>query len=215
MKISEVSKEMLSSITTNFEDLDFFFDLKNRSFVRHQKNGTTNIFTLLFYRKKDRVEIEPIIRINVDAIEEVYLEVAGVSEIFSTIGSDLFSIVKYYDEGIETGVSKGQLWVVRDEKDIQKLKKVIPIYFEREILKYFNENSSVRRVDELLNKYPREISIHNWLYPLRANLAIIAAKLNKNPKYNELVAIYEEELEEAEETYKAEFNQLKEVLKKY
>lgn len=55
--------------------------------------------------------------------------------------------------------------------------------------------------------------VHNYLYPLRANIAIIAAKLNKNPQYDELVAVYEKELLDAEENYKKEFYKIIDVLK--
>ncbi len=55
--------------------------------------------------------------------------------------------------------------------------------------------------------------VHNEMYPLRANIAIIAAKLNNNPQYDELVKTYEKELVDAEENYKIEFYKIIEVLK--
>ena len=56
------------------------------------------------------------------------------------------------------------------------------------------------------------MSIHNYIYPLRANIGIIAAKLNNNPNFNDLIKIYEKELDEAEENYKNEFFKLISIL---
>jgi len=214
MNIAEASKEIITGIAPAFTSQGFNVDFKEREFSREQ-NGCLQLFTLLFYDKGDIIKIEPIIRIKIKHIEDIYHHISiDHNDIFSTLGNDLFSIIEYYDEGCETGGSSGTRWVIRDKKSIRKLIKVIPKYFEREILRYFEENSSVARADELLNQYPREISIHNWLYPMRACLAIIAAKLNDNPKYDELIKIYEEELEEALESYKQDFIKLKKFLSK-
>lgn len=118
----------------------------------------------------------------------------------------LFDILK--KEEIHKGEGSLNNWLIEDKSDVKKLIEVIPHYLKETILPYFEQNSSIESVDKLLNKYPREISIHNSLYPLRANLAIIAARLNNNPKYNDLLNIYQEELEEADITYKEDFEKL-------
>lgn len=212
MKVADISKQIMEGIAPIFMTYDFNIDFKNREFSR-EENGCLQIFDLAFYRKGDVIEIEPVMRIKVKHIEDIYHHISiDHNDIFSTLGNDLFSIIEYYDEGRETGGSSGTRWIIKDDKSVRKLIKVIPKYFEREILRYYEENSSVARADELLNKYPREISIHNWLYPMRACLAIIAAKLNDNPKYDELVSIYEEEMKEAMESYREDFENLKKFL---
>ncbi len=214
MKINEVSKQIIAGIAPIFTKHGFNVDFKEREFNR-ERNGCIQIFDLLFYKKGDIIEIKPEIRIKIKHIEDIYHHISiDHNDIYSSLGNDLFSIVDYYDNGREIGGSSGTKWIVRDKNSIKKLIKVIPKYFKREILRYFEENSSVARADELLNKYPREISIHNWLYPMRACLAIIAAKLNNNHRYDELVSIYEEELEEALESYKQDFINLKRFLSK-
>lgn len=212
MKVADVSKQIIAGVAPVFTKHGFNVNFKEREFNREQ-NGCLQIFDLLFYKKGDFIEIKPEIRIKIKHIEDIYHHISiDHNDIFRTLGNDLFSIVDFYDNGRETGGSSKTKWVIENEKDIKKLIKVIPKYFKREILRYFEENSSVASADELLNKHPREISVHNWLYPMRACLAIIAAKLNDNPKYDELVSIYEEEMEEALESYKEDFSKLKKFL---
>ncbi|UGU18150.1 hypothetical protein LS482_09745 [Sinomicrobium kalidii] len=212
MKVADISKQIIEGIAPVFIEEGFKVNKRAREFVR-EYNGCTQIFDLLFYKKGDTIEIEPIIRIKIKHIEDIYHHISiDHNDIFSTLGNNLYKVVKHYDDNIDIDFDGKSKMLVEDDKDVKKLIEVIPIYFKREGLRYFNENSSVARADELLNKYPREISIHNWLYPMRACLAIIAAKLNDNPKYNELVKIYEEELEDALDSYKQDFANLKKFL---
>ena len=79
-------------------------------------------------------------------------------------------------------------------------------------LSYYARYSSLEKIDYLLNKNPSELSIHCWLYPVRASLVLIAAKLTDNTRYSVLENIYTEELEEAAELYKSSFIQIKSYL---
>lgn len=212
MQVKNISEKIIENVAPKFIEHGFKVNKRKREFVREQA-GCTQIFDLLFYKKGDILEIKPEVRIKIKHIEDIYHHISiDHDDIFRTLGNDLFSIIKYYDEGLETGGSSRTKWIIEDHNDINKLIEVIPIYFEETILRYFNENSSVAKADELLNKYPRDLSIHKSLYPMRACLAIIAAKLNDNPKYDELVEIYEEELEEALDSYKIDFAALKKFL---
>ncbi len=212
MKIVDVSKKIINNISTGFIDKGFKINKRKREFYR-EHNGCVQILDLVFIKEGETIKIRPQIRIKIKHIEDIYHHVSkDHDDIYRVLGNDLFELIRYYDKNEETGKGEQILWKVENEKDIEKLIEVIPVYFEREILRYFEENSSIARVDELLNKYPREISIHNWLYPLRACLAIIAAKLNGNPKYDELVKVYEEELKNARNNYKEDFKNLKKFL---
>lgn len=211
MKKKEVAKTLTDSITLNIEGHGFKLNKKTNEFKRKFEDAT-QIFDLVFLQEGESVKIKPEIRIKIKAIEDIYQEVSNRGDIYRTLGNDLFEILRYMDKGEETGKGEQYYWLVKDSESINKLTTIIPEYFEETILPYFDRNSTVAKADELLNKYPRELSVHNWLYPLRANLAIIAAKLNHNPKFQELEEIYEEELEGAEKSFKEEFYKLKIIL---
>jgi hypothetical protein len=104
---------------------------------------------------------------------------------------------------------------IKDDQDLQKLIKLIPNRFLQIILPYFDQNSSLERADALLNENPRNLPPHNWSYPYKAMMGLIAAKLTKNPKFAELRGIYEEELAPANPTLKEEFDKLKIILENY
>ena len=212
MKVTEVSGILLGSIKKSFEKYGFTLNQKKREFKR-EINGCSQIFDLFFYKKGDFIIIKPEIRIKIAKIENIYKSITSVIERpYLTLGNHLFEIMRYIDKGEEVGMGEKPDWKVIDETDIKKLVEVIPEYLEEILIPYFDENNTVARVDYLLNKYPNELSLHNYLYPLRANIAIIAAKLNQNPKYEELVKLYDKELNEAEKTYKEEFYALKRIL---
>ncbi len=212
LKVVDVSKILLESLIPFMEKHGFRLNKRNKEFNR-EIGDTKQILDLFFYKKADHITIKPEVRIKVKSIDTVYRSITDMeNRPYYTLGNHLFEIVRYMDTGNETERGELSNWLVEDEGDVWQLVEVIPKYFEESILPYFEENSSLARVDELLNKSPRDMSIHNWLYPLRANVALIAAKLNDNPKYDELVTIYDEETQEAEESYREEFIKLKEVL---
>ncbi len=217
MKVKETANRLLEEISPFFEKWEFKLNKQQREFKR-AVGECTQIIAFFFYKKGNYITIKPEIRIQVKSIVNIYKANTSIKgRPYCCLGNHLFEILRYIDEGVEHGFRKKAVadWLVRDEGSINKLIEVIPTYLEETILPYYDQNSSLSRVDEVLNKKPREMSIHNYLYPLRANVAIIAAKLNGNPKYEELIGIYEEELEEAEDTYKGEFYRLKKYLRNY
>lgn len=212
MKVSEVSKLLLESLVPVMERHGFKLNKRDKEFTR-KIGESSQIFDLFFYKKTGHISIKPEVRIKIESIDKVYKSITTIeNRPYCALGNHLFEIVRYLETGNETDRGELSNWLVEDEEDVQKLIEVIPEYLEESILPYFEENSSLDRVDILLNKSPRDMSVHNWLYPLRANVGIIAAKLNNNPKYGELLTVYDEETLEAEETYRAEFLKLKEVL---
>lgn len=216
-KVKEVANTILDGIKPSFEKYGFVLNKSKREFKR-SITDCVQIFDMVFDKESNYITARPEVRIKILSIEKIYRSATSMpNRPYLTLGNHLFDILRYVDDGEELGNREKAVsdWLIEGQKNVDKLIQVIPEYLEETILPYFDQNSSIKRVDELLNKYPRELSIHNRLYPLRANIAIIAAKLNKNPHYNELVQIYEEELAEAEETYKEEFYKLKDILRDY
>lgn len=212
MNVRDISKRLLQGINVRVIQNGFYLNSKDKSFRRETENGFIQIFDLLFTKKTEGIYVEPTIRLKSKHIEDIYHQVAKKEPKYfdgtKTLGNNLFKISKYFEEGIEKDIDEKQRYIIEEESDINILVDVISDRFEEYGLKYFEENSSVARIDYLLNKYPRDISIHNWLYPLRDCIGIIAAKLNENPDFNTLKGIYQEEMKEAVAPYKEEFNRL-------
>lgn len=167
MNIKDFSDELLSRIYDNFRECNFILN-KGQSEFKRNVNDCTQIVDLFFHKRGNIITIQPEIRIKEHQIEKIYRAVSQIKDRpYLTLGNHLFEIVKYIDHGIEIDDSEEEIrdWLVEDEDDISKLVEIIPKYLKETILPYFDQNTSVPKVDELLNKYPRQISIHNVVYP--------------------------------------------------
>lgn len=213
MKVQEIANQISEGVLDSFQKHGFKYRKAKKEFIR-KTDKADQIFRLYYYKENDgTVTIKPQIIINIYEIESIYKSIAQIdSRPYLTLGN-YFSHIRDYDgDAVNYKNKPTKYWLIENDEDTAHLIKVIPKYLEEVILPYFDSNSSVSRVDELLNKYPEKMCVHNNMYPLRANIAIISAKLNNNPLYDELINIYEKELEDAEENYKTEFYKLKELL---
>ncbi|MEQ1677947.1 MAG: hypothetical protein ABL876_14660, partial [Chitinophagaceae bacterium] len=195
----------------------FIFDSKRKRFVKEIKGGM-QVFDLLFYAYPNEILVKPVFKIKLHLIEDIYHQVTqkekSYNEETQTLGNSLGQIMKHYDNSDRIGTTEDISYKIENEDDIEILKKVIPERFKEYILPYFNKNSSIEQVDKLLNEFPRELSIHNRPYPIRACIAIIAARLVRNPNYNELLKIYDEETVDANPENRKEFEDLAKLLEK-
>ena len=202
---------LLTGIEEKISKYGFLYKKKDKSFKR-EIDGFTQIFDLIFTKKREGIYVEPTIRLKSKAIENIYHLVSKKDPKYfegtKVLGNNLFKIIKYYKEGLEVDTNEKQSYLIEEVNDIKILINVISENFIDFGIKYFDENSSVSRIDYLLNNNPRDISVHNWFYPVRACVAIIAAKLNNNERFTELKNIYKEEMNDSVAPYKDEFNYL-------
>jgi hypothetical protein len=215
MIMKEVKNTLLEGMDKSFQNLGFELN-KNEIAYQRIKGSSVQTFYFLIFKKKDGIYVEPRWSIKLKEILDIYHKVATKEKKYfkytPILENSLGELIKYVENGSETGSGISMQYLIENDEDVLTLTKVIPKRFEEYVLPYFDKNSSNEKVDELLNKNPRELCIHQWLYPLRACVGIIAAKLVKNPRYNELLCIYEEELQEAVPAYKEEFERLKLIL---
>lgn len=216
MLIKKVSGLFLDGISKNISGYGFKLNKRKRIFERTIDNFI-QIIDFVFLKKETGVFIEPIIKIKSLDIENIYHKITRKEAQYNdgtiTLGNNLFKIIDSIENNVEVDIDRQQYYLVEEEKDVQILIKVISEKVISYGLRYFEQNSTIARVDFLLNKSPKDISIHNWLYPMRACIALIAAKLNSNSKYDELVGIYKIEMQDAAEPYREEFLSLLEFLK--
>lgn len=212
MIIKEIAQQISEGFSDHFKIYDFKFKKSTNEFFR-KTDKVTQIFSMLYTKVDDYITITPELIIHIKDIEDIYKSIAQIKgRPYLTLGNNFLTLADYDGDDANYKKKPSRDWLVENDDDIKYLIKIIPSYLEKDILPYFEKNSSIERVDELLNAYPDKMSIHNYGYPLRANIAIIAAKLNNNPRYDDLVSIYETEIEDVEENYKIEFYKLKQLL---
>jgi hypothetical protein len=211
MKLNDVESKLLNGMLESFAKHGFVLNKQDHAYKRIIDRGVQK-FYLLFFKKQDGIYIEPRWSIKLDAILDIYHMVAAKEKKYfkftPVLENSLGELIEFTDNGNERGSGKNMQYLIEDDNDIDILIKVIPKRFEEYVLPYFILNSSVEKVDKLLNVNPRELTVHNWLYPSRACMGIIAAILTNNPRYVELVNTYEQELQDANPTYKKEFEDL-------
>lgn len=219
LKIKDVYSPLMEGIAIPLINFGFAFDRKKKYFIR-DKAGFEQILDLIFDKDEEgHVLVEPFLRIKSKLLEDIYHKIAIKDKQYfastRTLGNSLGRIIEHIESGTQIDTGTRMRYLIENMDDVSTLIQVIPNRFSEYALPYFEKYSSLKAVDQLLNVNTSEISIHQPLYPMRACIGIIAAKLNNNPKYNELVVVYENELEEAKSTYKEEFRKLKEILKSY
>jgi hypothetical protein len=214
LTIQYTSNFLIKGIEKNISIYGFRFNKAEKYFIR-KCNNDKQIFDILFYKMKEGIYVEPVVSIKIKQIEDIYHKICLKDPKFfnatRTLTNNLFQIISYFENGIEIGHNERKRYLIEEENDINILINVISKNFKSYVLPYFEQNNNIAKVDQLLNKYPKEISIHNSLYPIRACLAIIAAKLNNNPNFNNLKQIYTYEMKDAVESYKIEFQKLLEL----
>ncbi|GEM52630.1 DUF4304 domain-containing protein [Empedobacter brevis] len=204
MNIKNVFTSIANGIAPFLIEYNFICN-KNKQEFKRSNNDVAQIIRFFFHKKSDKIYLKLEIIIKLSEIENVYKSITNIEgRPYLTLGND-FLILKNKADDFCYKKKPTNYWLIENDNDIENIVNNFESHLIEIILPYFNDNSSIERVDYLLNSYPLKMSIHNYLYPLRANIGIIAAKLNNNPNYDELVDIYMKELENAEENYKNEF----------
>ncbi|UUV20444.1 hypothetical protein [Paenimyroides aestuarii] len=109
----------------------------------------------------------------------------------STLGiriADYFNVTNY-DYKIQT------------VDDVKEWGKVVKKFYEEYAVPFFKKYNSVDAIDKLLNENPTEKVIYLDDLGWRIIKGLIAAKLNNNPKYNELKDYYKGEVEDKFQGY--------------
>lgn len=211
MKIKDVFNSIVNGINPFLIEQNFICN-KNKQEFKRSHNNIIQIIRFLFHKKENKIYLKLEIIIKLLDIEHIYQSVTNIDgRPYLTIGND-FLILRNKEDDFDYKKKPTTYWLIETDKDVENIIINFEYNFNETILPYFNENSKIERVDYLLNSYPLKMSIHNYLYPLRANIGIIAAKLNNNPNYEKLIKEYIKELEDAEENYKNEFQKIIEIL---
>ncbi len=216
MIVNDVKIILLGGIQSAFSRQGFILNKNDNAFTKKYE-GCVQTFYLKIFKEESLIYIEPKWGLKIDAILDVYNSESTRKEksLKNTyvLGNGLGELIDL----IEINGNKAHsnmLYLVENDSDIDILIKIIPKRFEEYVLPYFNENSTIERVDKLLNSSPKEAVVHNWLYPLRACIGVIAAKLVDNPNYFNLVNIYREELTGANLVFKIKFENIVTYLNK-
>jgi len=105
-----------------------------------------------------------------------------------------------YYETLSTGISDyfnelNYRYKIKTQEDIKEWGKIVRKFYEEYAVQFFEKYNSVDAIDKLLNENPTEKVIYLDNLGWRIITGLISAKLNQNPKYDELRAYYKSEVE--------------------
>jgi hypothetical protein len=200
MTEKEITKKIFEHISPQIENFHFEPDLKNQWLV-NKTSDTVCVYDIHFYEQTNIKTgskgflIEPYIWINVKAIEIFYKEVTINKELktdtdFKTLGTRIAELIANPD-GIHKKWNQSLNLFVFEEIHIKEVGKKLIEHFEKIVFPYYTNNANIKMVDHLLNKNPTEYCVHMSNDLLRFIKGLIAAKLNKNLKLEQLFKIYE------------------------
>jgi hypothetical protein len=220
LKLNNIKNMLEESIQKTLSKEHFRYNEKRDEFVRKDKFGNFQVITLFFYDYKSNVQVEIKVSIKIKVIEDIYYDIVKENgtlyDDIKTLTANIGAIIAYKDKGIMVGGPNRTkiVYLIENEDDAKLLSDVIPKRINEYVLPYFEENTSVQRVDYLLNNDINSISIHHFNLPSRACIGVIAAKLNNNPKMFQVVNNYRERLQAVKENFRNQFENVVLEIKK-
>jgi|GEM_PF-1865529 len=199
MTQKEVIRKTIDLFSIELGTFNFKANIKEQGFIRKDDNAIYFFYFLIFTRTNIKTGvkgfmIEPYIDINIPEIERYYKEININAELkndwdFITVGNSIANLLANPD-GINRRRNQSLDLFVFKEQHLENVALEILKQFKQVALPYFLANNTVKKVDELLNKCPREYCVHMSNDLFRFIKGLIAAKLNNNPQLENLLSIY-------------------------
>ncbi|MFQ3577075.1 MAG: hypothetical protein SNJ77_11635 [Cytophagales bacterium] len=115
---------------------------------------------------------------------------------------EVFTLYLFEESGFVVGFNIGTYfneinyrYKIKTQEDIIEWGKIVRKFYEEYAVPFFEKYNTIDSIDKLLNENPTEKVIYLDDLGWRIIKGLIAAKLNGNPKYNELRDYYRSEVE--------------------
>ncbi|MFC3812133.1 hypothetical protein [Lacihabitans lacunae] len=122
-------------------------------------------------------------------IQKILYEIEEVTDVVDSYGSTIGSSTASYFNDLN------YRFKIKTQEDIVEWGKIVRKFYEEYAVPFFEKYNSVDAIDELLNENPTEKVVYLDDLGWRIIKGLIVAKLNNNPKYNELRDYYRSEVE--------------------
>ena len=203
MKKKEILRNLIDKLTDKLEAYDFQPSYKKQGFIK-ATSTTIFVFQFLIY---DRTVIgsnakgflmEPYAWITLLEIEKYYKEITSNTQLkedvdFITVGNSIANLLANPD-GLYSHRNKSLDLHVFRESDIDLVSDNLFEIFKKVAVPYFANNASIQMIDKLVNSKPNEYKVHTQNDNYRILKGLIAAKLNGNPRLEELIQIYDKQI---------------------
>jgi hypothetical protein len=210
---SSLIKDMGAAIASE----GFEFKKKPCAFVKHIPEGSASLYLIQrHYPNSAFFRILWAVRIN--RMADIYNLVAEKDpEYFSdtqVFSNGMGVLIDYIDNGNRKANAADKEYMIEQDEDVPALVAEMVSDIRRYVLPYFEQNNTLERANELLNRIPEERSVHSFGYPTQMMMGLIAARLTQNTDYDYLVSTYDTKMKVVAEDARREYEKLKVVLAK-
>ncbi len=202
MKLSEVKKQLLDSLIPISKEYEYKI---NKSKFALINKDVDKICSLQFTENHWSTEIQIMPAICVDVIEINAIWSKFDDYISYTFFMNLRKLEDWFDIGVidweKFKLNDGDKYCIFNyDKDLVSASEDIQRLFRDYGLRYINDYGHVKGVDTLYNNNPlEEDNPHCAGFQVQSVVGIIAAKLAKNPKYDEIKSIYTKRMKKHKE----------------
>jgi len=217
MNFKKTKKTIIDEIAGSVKSAGFKYDKNDEFFIKDIPGGIDTFYFLTAnYGIEFRFDLFWGVRI--DRIADIYNMVTDKTEEYfrfsHVLANHLGALIEHIDNANDSIRCDPKRYTILKEEDVAEVIDKALTDIRKYIMPYFEQNVTVERMDQILNRKPKEYTVHNSTYLNRAMMGLIAAKLVNNPRYDELVSIYDVELAGAAIDAKREYQKLKEWLSK-
>jgi hypothetical protein len=164
--------------------------LKARTAFERAREDVIDTYRLDFYSSSKGHRIQPGIAMRYAALDRIYHQVSGAEP----ANQKYHAAINFALWRVFGGIERYEFLLTDDT--VESVAVAILDAFRTVALPFFESHTRIADVDRLFNERPRdyEVLVHNSDDGTRIAFATIAARLVGNPRYEELVQAYREQL---------------------
>ncbi len=180
-------------------------------FVRKDKFFNKQIIYMNFINYKKQYAVEVLTKIHIKNIADFFRNTTNplYDENIGVLSPDLGGIIAHKDSGTNLGGSRNKLlFYINSDSDIGDISNTISSQIQKYAFPYFDKNSSLEKMDELLNTYIEQVSLHHFFSVTRACFGTIIARMLNRPNILELIEHFREDLKPAKQEFRDEYEKI-------
>lgn len=127
--------------------------------------------------------------IGVLPIQKIFYKIEDIKEVSDNYGSTIASGTSHYFNELNYD------YRIKTIENVKEWGVIVRKFYEEYAVPFFEKYNTIDAIDKLVNTNPSERVIYCDDLGWRIIKGLIAAKLNNNPKYNELKDYYKNEVE--------------------
>src|ERR1700722_10821758 len=168
MNFKNLKDKVIKGIEESIDSEGFQFRKKPCAFVKSIPEGSASLY-LLHRHYPNQAFFRLHWAVRIDRIADIYNTVAEKDEEYFS-DTQVFSngmgvLIDYIDNGNRKANAADKEYMIEQDEDVPALIAEMVSDIRRYVFPYFEQNNTLERANELLNRIPEERSVHSSGYP--------------------------------------------------